>query len=122
MNEEGDTYCHYSGLPSPMAYMNIEEIKTNITLGDNDINRIIEMAWEDRTPFDAIKTQFGLNENEVKALMKINIKFSSYVLWRKRVHSCNTKHSKKRNPSINKFKSSVQRAITSNKISKRNSK
>ena len=51
------------------------------------IDRIIEMAWEDRTPFDAIEFQFGLKESEVKALMKSNLKFSSYKLWRKRVES-----------------------------------
>ena len=63
---------------------------------NENINRIIEMAWEDRTPFDAIKFQFGLNEAEVKVLMKKNLKFSSYKLWRKRVENCKTKHAAKR--------------------------
>ena len=49
------------------------------------IDRIIEMAWEDRTPFDAIKFQFGLSESDVKAFMKKELKFSSYKLWRSRV-------------------------------------
>jgi uncharacterized protein (TIGR03643 family) len=83
------------------------------------IDRIIEMAWEDRTPFDAIKFQFGLAEADVKALMKKELKFSSYKLWRKRVESCKTKHSAKRVEGIDRFKCKLQRAITNNKISKR---
>jgi uncharacterized protein (TIGR03643 family) len=51
----------------------------------SDISRIIEMAWEDRTPFDAIEAQFGLNEQRVKQLMRDNLKSSSYKSWRKRV-------------------------------------
>ena len=51
----------------------------------SDISRIIEMAWEDRTPFDAIEIQFGLNEQAVKELMRANLKSSSYQSWRKRV-------------------------------------
>lgn len=86
---------------------------------EDDINRIIEMAWEDRTPFDAITFQFGLKEDDVKALMKKTLKFSSYKLWRERVESCQTKHLKKRISEINRFKSKAQRTITSNKISKR---
>jgi uncharacterized protein (TIGR03643 family) len=83
------------------------------------INRIIEMAWEDRTPFDAIKFQFGLSEADVKALMKKELKFSSYKLWRERVENCKTKHAKKRIDGIDRFKCSLQRTITNNKISKR---
>lgn len=86
---------------------------------EDEINRIIEMAWEDRTPFDAITFQFGLKEDDVKALMKKTLKFSSYKLWRERVESCQTKHLKKRISEINRFKSKAQRTITSNKISKR---
>ena len=67
-------------------------------LETHEIDRIIEMAWEDRTPFDAIQLQFGLSEAEVKQLMKRELKFKSYVLWRERVENCQTKHSKKRNP------------------------
>lgn len=62
----------------------------------SDVDRIIEMAWEDRTPFDAIQVQFGMNENQVKALMKDQLRFSSYKMWRARVQSGRTKHSKKR--------------------------
>jgi uncharacterized protein (TIGR03643 family) len=115
-----DEYCHYSDLPSPMAYMNIEEsVETKTTLSEVEIDRIIEMAWEDRTTFDAIKTQFGLSEAEVKKLMKKELKFSSYKLWRERVENCKTKHAKTRNPEIDRFKCNLQRTITHNKISKR---
>ena len=83
------------------------------------IDRIIEMAWEDRTPFDAIKFQFGLVEADVKALMKKELKFSSYKLWRKRVENCKTKHLAKRVEGIDRFKCTMQRAISNNKIAKR---
>lgn len=88
-------------------------------LTPEDINRIIEMAWEDRTPFDAIFYQFKLAEDQVKALMKKELKFSSYTLWRTRVENCKTKHAKRRNSDITRFKCDRQRAISSNKISKR---
>ena len=85
-----------------------------------DIDRIIEMAWEDRTPFEAIKIQFGITESEVIALMRKELKRSSFNLWRKRVNSgVSQKHAKKRNPEIERFKSTLQRTITNNKISKR---
>ena len=83
------------------------------------IDRVIEMAWEDRTPFDAIEFQFGLKEADVKVLMKNNLKFSSYKLWRKRVENCKTKHAAKRNNEIDRFKCNLQRSISNNKISKR---
>ncbi|BDU25808.1 MULTISPECIES: TIGR03643 family protein [unclassified Flavobacterium] len=88
-------------------------------LNEIQIDRIIEMAWEDRTPFDAIKFQFGLSESDVKALMKKELKFSSYRLWRERVENCKTKHTAKRPEGIDKFKCNRQRAISNNKISKR---
>lgn len=84
-----------------------------------EMDRIIEMAWEDRTTFDAIKLQFNLSEAEVKALMKKELKFSSCKLWRRRVENCRTKHAAKRPAEINRFKCSRQRAISNNKISKR---
>lgn len=93
-----------------------------IALNAQDINRIIEMAWEDRTSFDAIAFQFSLKEADVKVLMKKHLKFSSYVLWRKRVEACNTKHDLKRSDVINRFKCSRQRTISLNKISKRRNK
>ena len=83
-------------------------------------DRIIEMAWEDRTPFEAIAFQFGLSEKEVIDLMRRELKSSSFKLWRKRVNSCiSQKHLKKRNHEINRFKCSLQRVISLNKISKR---
>jgi uncharacterized protein (TIGR03643 family) len=88
-------------------------------LNEIQIDRIIEMAWEDRTPFDAIKFQFGLAEADVKALMKKELKFSSYKLWRKRVENCKTKHANKRVDGIDRFKCNMQRNISNNKISKR---
>lgn len=85
-----------------------------------DIDRVIEMAWEDRTPFEAIKFQFNLSESEVIALMRKELKRSSFNLWRKRVNSgISQKHIAKRNENIMRFKCSLQRQITHNKISKR---
>ncbi len=71
------------------------------------IDRIIEMAWEDRTPFDAIDKQFGLKENEVRKIMRENLKRSSFELWRKRVKGRKTKHSKTSNAV--RFKSKNQK-------------
>jgi uncharacterized protein (TIGR03643 family) len=92
---------------------------TDVPLTESQIDRIIEMAWEDRTPFDAITFQFGLAEADVKALMKKELKFSSYKLWRDRVENCKTKHSAKRSADIDRFKCTRQRSISNNKISKR---
>ena len=61
---------------------------------EEDLDRIIEMAWEDRTHFEAIELQFGLKENDVRKLMRSNLKESSFKLWRKRVKGRKTKHSK----------------------------
>ena len=121
---EQDLICYYSDLPSPMAYASFLETKEVPTkkrnvFSERDLNRIIEMAWEDRTPFDAIEVQFGLKESEVKAIMKKNLKFSSYKLWRIRVGNCKTKHFKKRVEAIDRFKCTLQRSISMNKVSKR---
>ena len=89
-------------------------------LSDREIDRIIEMAWEDRTPFEAITFQFGISESEVIVLMIKELKRSSFNLWRKRVNTgVSQKHLKKRNPEIDRFKCSRQRTISLNKISKR---
>ena len=88
-------------------------------LSEMDKDRIIEMAWEDRTTFDAIKFQFNLSEAAVKVLMKKELKFSSYKLWRIRVEHCKTKHLAKRVDGIDRFKCNLQRSISNNKISKR---
>lgn len=78
------------------------------------------MAWEDRTPFEAIQLQFGLPESEVIALMRLQLKESSFKLWRKRVNQkISHKHLKKRNSEISRFKSRMQRTISNNKITKR---
>lgn len=85
-----------------------------------DIDRIIEMAWEDRTPFEAISMQFGFSEASVIVLMRKELKRSSFNLWRKRVNSgMSQKHARKRNPEIDRFKCSRQKTISMNKISKR---
>ena len=84
------------------------------------MDRIIEMAWEDRTPFEAIKVQFDLSEADVIALMRKELKRSSFNLWRKRVNSgVSQKHAQKRNPEMDRFKCSRQKSISMNKISKR---
>jgi uncharacterized protein (TIGR03643 family) len=85
-----------------------------------EVDRIIEMAWEDRTPFEAILIQFGLAESEVIELMRQQLKGSSFRRWRKRVNSgVSQKHLMKRNSEISRFKCSRQRQISLNKISKR---
>jgi uncharacterized protein (TIGR03643 family) len=90
-----------------------------MSLNLRDIDRIVEMAWEDRTTFDAIKFQFGLKEQEVINLMRKELKPSSFRLWRARVQGRATKHSKKRTFDEGRFKCSRQRTITNNSISKR---
>ena len=77
-------------------------------MNESDISRIIEMAWEDRTPFDVIEAQFGMKEQAVKQLMRDNLKYSSYKLWRKRVQGRSTKHLAKRSFSIGRHKSHDQ--------------
>lgn len=87
---------------------------------EREIDRIIEMAWEDRTTFDAIAAQFGLEEKEVVQLMRKELKPSSFKLWRKRVNQkVSLKHEKKRSEDIQRFKCNRQRTISHNKISKR---
>jgi uncharacterized protein (TIGR03643 family) len=86
-----------------------------------DIDRIIEMAWEDRTPFEAIAQQFGLAEPEVIDLMRNQLRASSFRMWRARVSGRKTKHQRMREADVLRFKCSRQRQITHNKISKRKS-
>ncbi len=88
-------------------------------LDDLDKDRIIEMAWEDRTTFEAIQMQFGLKEQEVIDLMRTEMKPSSFRMWRARVQGRKTKHEKLRAFEKGRFKCSLQRQITNNKISKR---
>lgn len=75
------------------------------------------MAWEDRTPFDAILAQFGLPEHEVIKLMRREMKASSFRMWRERVQGRKTKHGATQ--MAYRFHSKMQRHITHNKISKR---
>ena len=84
-----------------------------------DIDRIIEMAWEDRTPFEAIEVQFGLAEKDVVELMRREMKSSSFRMWRQRMAGRSTKHRARRPAGTDSFKSSSQRSISMNKISKR---
>ena len=72
-----------------------------------EIDRIIEMVWEDRTPFEAIEFQFGLKENDVRKIMRANMKESSFIMWRERVKGRKTKHGKKTNAV--RFKSKNQK-------------
>ena len=83
------------------------------------IDRIIEMAWEDRTTFEAIKFQFNLNEKEVIELMRKEMKLRSFKMWRKRVQGRKTKHQKIRTFAKGRFKCSRQKSISNNSISKR---
>ena len=89
----------------------------NLTFEEKD--RVIEMAWEDRTTFEAIHLQFGLKEQEVINLMRREMKPSSFKMWRKRVQGRKTKHEKLRTFSEGRFKCSRQKQITHNSISKR---
>ncbi|PLW83228.1 TIGR03643 family protein [Kineobactrum sediminis] len=73
-----------------------------MTLSTDEKSRVIEMAWEDRTPFEAIERQFGLNESRVIRIMRSNLKPQSFKLWRKRVSGRSTKHLKLRNPDISR--------------------
>jgi uncharacterized protein (TIGR03643 family) len=88
-----------------------------LSLTDKD--RIIEMAWEDRTTFEAIEIQFGLKQQDVIKLMRKEMKASSFKLWRERTKGRLTKHEALRSDEVNRFKCSRQRSITHNKISKR---
>ena len=79
-----------------------------MNLSEKEIDRIIEMAWEDRTPFEAIEFQFGLKENDVRQIMRNNLKESSFKLWRKRVKGRKTKHEK--TSESTRFKSQNQKS------------
>jgi uncharacterized protein (TIGR03643 family) len=89
------------------------------TLTEEQIDRVIEMAWEDRTPFDAIYYQFGLREAQVIQLMRSQLKLKSWRLWRKRAHQISHKHAALQPMDMTRFKCNRQRSISQNKISKR---
>ena len=94
-------------------------MKKEIVFGQRELDRIIEMAWEDRTSFDAIEKQFGILEKDVIKLMRKELKEKSFKMWRKRVNGRSTKHSKMSSPNKLRFKSNSQKQITLNKISKK---
>jgi uncharacterized protein (TIGR03643 family) len=91
----------------------------NVEKNQQDTDRIMEMAWEDRTPFEAIFFQFGISEKEVIDLMRRQSKASSFRMWRKRMSGRQTKHLNLREENVSRFKCSRQRIISNNKISKR---
>ncbi|MDC1489858.1 MAG: TIGR03643 family protein [Flavobacteriales bacterium] len=94
-------------------------MKKKLELNEIQIDRVIEMAWEDRTPFDAILIQFGLKEQDVITLMRTEMKASSFKMWRARVQGRKTKHGKSRSETVDRFKCTRQRNINNNKVSKR---
>tara|TARA_B100001287_G_scaffold44868_1_gene33960 strand:+ start:104 stop:397 length:294 start_codon:yes stop_codon:yes gene_type:complete len=94
-------------------------MKNKIVFSQRQLDRIIEMAWEDRTSFDAIEKQFGIVEKDVIKLMRRELKEKSFKMWRKRVQGRSTKHSRMSSTDKLRFKSNSQRQITLNKISKR---
>lgn len=94
-------------------------IQEKYKLTERNVDRIVQMGWEDRTTFDAIEYQFGVPEKDVIKLMRQEMKPSSWRMWRKRVQGRATKHAAKRGFSEGRFKCSRQRSISHNKISKR---
>lgn len=82
---------------------------------DRDIDRIIQMCWEDRTPFDAIKTQFEISEKEIISIMRNYLKEKSFLNWRKRVDNRKTKHNALSASDKKRFKSKSQRQISFNR-------
>ncbi|RZO28648.1 MAG: TIGR03643 family protein [SAR86 cluster bacterium] len=82
-----------------------------MNLSESDISRIIEMAWEDRTPFDAIEIQFNLSHDEVVNLMRKNLKKKSFNSWRERVRGRKTKHSELRNFKVGRHHSYDQNKL-----------
>ena len=88
-------------------------------LNAEDTDRVIEMAWEDRTPFEAIFAQFGLTESQVIELMRRELKPQSFRRWRERAHQVSIKHKNKRSEEVQRFKCTLQKTISFNKISKR---
>ena len=86
---------------------------------ERELDRIIEMAWEDRTPFEAIEFQFNISEDDVIKIMQRELKPSSFRMWRARVQGRKTKHLKLRGDGVTTFKSKQQKHISQNKLSKR---
>jgi uncharacterized protein (TIGR03643 family) len=109
--------CHKKQSLSSLVFLFMGKTEQ---LTEEEKDRLVEMAWEDRTPFEAIRFQFGLTQGEVIKFMRATLKPSSFVLWRKRVNQgTSIKHLNKRSKEVKRFKCSRQRIISSNKISKR---
>lgn len=83
---------------------------------DSDIDRIIQMCWEDRTPFDAIKSQFNISEKEIISIMRNNLRERSFLNWRKRIDNRKTKHQSLSVHQKKRFKSKSQRQISFNRF------
>jgi uncharacterized protein (TIGR03643 family) len=92
-----------------IAVDNKKPAAAGFLLSESDISRIIEMAWEDRTPFEAIEAQFGLNESAVVRLMRSEMKASSFKMWRKRMSARTTKHAALRDASVTRHRASHTR-------------
>ena len=82
-----------------------------IKFNKEDLSRIIEMAWEDRTPFEAIKKEFNINQSQVKEIMKKELNSCSFLVWKKRVKGRKTKHAFLRG-----FKGGRHQSYDNNKI------
>ena len=95
------------------------KISKKYDLSQENLDRIVEMAWEDRTPFDAILVQFGVPEADVIKIMRLEMKPSSWRMWRERVQGRATKHAHKAVEGVDRFHCSRQRGVSMNKVSKR---
>nr|WP_298331767.1 TIGR03643 family protein [uncultured Christiangramia sp.] len=102
-----------------MQTINRIMIAEEYELDERQIDRIIAMAWEDRTTFEAIEFQFGLKEEEVIRFMREQMHPRNWRKWRARVQGRKTKHEKLRSDDVSRFKSKAQRQITGNRISKK---
>ena len=87
-------------------------------LSEEEIDRVISMAWEDRTPFEAIKAQFDISESQVISIMRRQLKSRSWKRWRERVQGRKTKHARLRLSKVSRFKSKAQKSISANRSSK----
>ncbi len=96
-----------------------KELSASDRLTQIETDRVVEMAWEDRTPFDVIKVQFDIDEKQVIEIMRKEMKASSFKMWRTRVQGRATKHTALRTTVAGRFKSKFQKTISMNKIAKR---
>jgi uncharacterized protein (TIGR03643 family) len=101
------------------AVRDVKSEKMKRVFNPEETDRIIQMAWEDRTTFDAIHLQFGLTEGELIDFMRTHSLPSSFKMWRKRMTGRTTKHAKRSVVDDFRFKCSRQKSISNNKISKR---